>query len=111
MSTNVKGTEIAKFLAAQLFSHNIKHGRNEDCKLNPLRLFITGSAGTGKSLLIRELNQTLIWSYYVHLQLKWHNIQDLSAEVTSTIPELQVVIIDEISMVSSRQLLWIDKRL
>ncbi|KAG2191078.1 hypothetical protein INT47_004755 [Mucor saturninus] len=45
------------------FNHIINHVRHEDCKLTPLHLFITGGAGTGKSLLIRALYQPLIRLY------------------------------------------------
>lgn len=114
----------------------------------PIRLFITGGAGTGKSLLIKALYQTLIRHYdknlnrdlnsqsvllcaptgkaafniqgmtlhsAFHLPLNQAELQQLSSSVSNSMAvdlvDLKVVIIDEISMVSSRSFLWIDQRL
>ncbi|KAG2192542.1 hypothetical protein INT47_011655 [Mucor saturninus] len=130
------------------FNHIINHVRHEDCKLTPVHLFITGGAGTGKSLLIRALYQSLIRFYdedrdgdlqkssvalcaftgeaayningqtihsLFHLPINQEDINYLSADVSNSLSvemsELKVVILDEISMISSRQFLWIDKQL
>lgn len=46
-------------------NHVTDHVRNEESRENPLNLFVTGGAGTGKSLLIKALYQTFIRVYDV----------------------------------------------
>ncbi|KAG2191561.1 hypothetical protein INT47_006013 [Mucor saturninus] len=129
-------------------THVMNHVRHENFDESPLRLFVTGGAGTGKSLLIKTLFQSLIRHYDVdrskdltsnsviltaftgkaafniygqtlHTAFHFPNSQtdihelssDISNTMTAALAELKVVIIDEISLVSTRHFLWIDKRL
>ncbi|KAG2194771.1 hypothetical protein INT47_012073 [Mucor saturninus] len=129
-------------------THVMNHVRHENCDESPLRLFVTGGAGTGNSLLIKTLFQSLIRHYDVdrsrdltsnyviltaftgkiafniygqtlhttfHFPNNQTDIHELSSDIpntmTAALAELKVVIIDEISLVSTRHFLWIDKRL
>lgn len=122
---------------------SVRHNDNE-----PLKIYITGGAGTGKSLLISALYQSLIRHYDMnldrdlrsnsvmlcaptgkaafnirgmtvhsafHLPLNQTEINSLSSDVSNTmsveLSDLKVVILDEVSMISSRIFLWIDQRL
>ena len=69
-------------------------------------------APTGKAAF--NINGSTVHSTF-HLPLNQSELQELSSDISNTIAselsELQVVIIDEISMVSSTVFLWIDQRL
>ncbi|OBZ80775.1 hypothetical protein A0J61_11176, partial [Choanephora cucurbitarum] len=123
---------------------HIRHNKEWFAGPAPLKLFVTGGAGTGKSMLIKTLYQALIRHYdddtnrdfnsptvlltaptgkaafningqivrsAFHLPVNHSELNELSSEVSHSIGvalvDLKVVIIDEISMISSRLFSWI----
>ncbi|KAG1110135.1 hypothetical protein G6F42_015430 [Rhizopus arrhizus] len=86
----------------------------------PLHLLVTGGAGTGKSMLINTLYQSLIREFDSDRDRDMASPSVLlcaptgihvSHSMSVALRDLRVVIIDEISMVGSLQFGWIDKRL
>ena len=111
------------------------HFNNQDEHKNPLRMMILGTAGTGKSYLIRSLSQLLghkclltattgiaafnIGGITIHsalqLPVQSHNQNDLTghglASLQLKLNSIHYIIIDEVSMLGQRMMSWIDRRL
>ena len=111
------------------------HFNNQDEHKTPLRMMILGTAGTGKSYLIRSLSQLLgqkclltattgiaafnIGGITIHsalqLPVQSHNQNDLTghglASLQLKLSSIQYIIIDEVSMLGQRMMSWIDRRL
>ena len=101
----------------------------------PLRMMVLGTAGTGKSFLIRALAQLLgnaciisattgIAAFHIggitlhsalQLPVQSHNKTDLSGTSLATLQhklkDVHYIIVDEVSMLGQRGMEWVDKRL
>ena len=106
-----------------------------ECKPLPLHMIIYGTAGTGKSFLIRAIAQLLgraclltgttgiagfnICGITLHsalqLPLQFSNGKDLQGQalyrLQQRLQNIQYLILDELSMLDQRQLFWVDRRL
>ena len=77
-------------------------------KIPPLRLFITGNAGTRKSFLIK----TLYLSISKTLNFRTSSVEKPKVcALRIKYEELKMIIVDEISMVSNKLMLYIHQRL
>ncbi len=123
-------TDIANLNRQQAKAYEIvsTHFRSTASQ-SPLLMMILGTAGTGKSYVIRAIAQLLdnhcinYWNGSIgitlhsalQLPVQAHNKNELSgnslARLQHRLKDVQYIIVDEISMLGQRTMEWVDRRL
>jgi len=133
VSTNT--SDPSKLQGKQFHAYNIVSSHfNTLCKHQPLRMIVSGTAGTGKSYLIKCLKSLLgdhliitaptgvaafnVDGYTLHSRLRLpvkDDFKDLEStslqNLQQTMTNIQYLIIDEMSMVGRKMLGQVDRRL